>query len=322
MEELILEALFQDLKPREVLEVSPFGDIFFKEDDLRRGEVYSVCQILPPRRKVSNPAKKGEFVFLCQIIAFDEATFQQFLSVKRKSFFKRSAPEQIQNLYEALFTRFGLRLELKKRLGKKNKNQIYGYCTSDAHNSENPLAEKVDQSVYHKQVLRYIESHPRAHYSDIWELNSENDFGLATQKLYYGYGFELPQGIFNSYNLRCLSVSNQTVQDLYPGILKLKTLNELTLRNVSLLAPDLVGKLYQFKYLVSLTISRDGDYYSVPLNGLPPKLEEIKSLKYLNFSGNKSPLWTSVVKIKGLKVLNLSSTSLSRISSRIKYLNK
>lgn len=322
MEELILDALFQDFKEREVLKVSPFGDIFFKENDLKGGEVYSVCQILPPRRQASNPAKKGEFVFLCQIIAFDEVTFQQFLGVKRKSFFKRSAPEEIQNLYEALFTRFGLRLELKKRLGKTTKNEVYGYCTYDHYNSINPLAEKIDLAVYHKEVLRYIESHPRTYYSDIWELNSENDFGPATQKLYYGYGFELPRGIFNCNNLRCLSVSNQTVKDLYPGILKLKSLNELTLRNVSLIAPDLINKLYKFNYLVSLTISRDGDYYSVPLNGLPPKLEQINSLKYLDFSGNKSPLWSSVVKITGLKSLILSNTSLNRISSRIKYLNQ
>lgn len=322
MEELILNALFQDFKQRKVLKVSPFGDIFFKEDDHRGGEVYSICQILPPRRGVSNPAKKGEFVFLCQIIAFDEVNFEQFLAVKRKSFFKRKAPEEIQNLYDAFITRFGLHLELKKRLGKTSKSQVYGYCTADPYNSTNPLVEKVELFIYHKQILRYIENHPRTYYSDIWELNSENDFGLATQKLYYGYGFELPQEIFNCYNLRSLAVSNQTVQDLYPGILKLKSLNELTLRNVSLIAPDLINKLCNFKYLVSLTISRDGDYYSVPLNGLPPKLEQIKSLKYLDFSGNKSPLWSSVVKITGLKSLNLSNTSLNRITSRIKYLKQ
>ncbi|SNQ42128.1 leucine-rich repeat domain-containing protein [Cellulophaga lytica] len=323
MEELILDALFQDFKEREVLKVSPFGDIFFKEDDLKGGKVYSVCQILPPTRPVDNPAKKGEFMFLCQVIAFDEDTFQQFLTVKRKSFFfKRNVPEQIQNLYDALITRFGLRLELKKRLGKTSKDQVYGYCASDPYNSTNPNAEKVDLSVYHKEVLKYIEKNPRQFYSDIWELNSENDFGLATQKLYYGYGFELPRGIFECNNLRCLAVSNQTVKDLYPGILKLKSLNELTLRNVSLMAPDLINKLYKFKYLVSLTISRDGDYYSVPLNGLPPKLEQINSLKYLDFSGNKSPLWSSVVKITGLKTLNLSNTSLTRITSRIKNLNR
>ncbi|WBU88287.1 leucine-rich repeat domain-containing protein [Cellulophaga omnivescoria] len=322
MEELILDALFQDFKEREVLKVSPFGDIFFKEDDLKGGEVYSVCQILPPTRPAHNPAKKGEFMFLCQVIAFDAATFQQFLKVKRKSFFKRSAPEEMQNLYDALITRFGLRLELKKRLGKTTKDQVYGYCSSDPYNSTNPNAEKVDLSAYHKEVLKYIEKKPRQFYSDIWELNSENDFGLATQKLYYGYGFELPQGIFSCTNLKCLSVANQTVQHLYPGILKLKSLNELTLRNVSLIAPDLINKIYKFNYLVSLTISRDGDYYSVPLNGLPPNLEKIKSLKYLDFSGNKSPLWSSVVKITGLKTLNLSNTSLNRITSRIKYLNQ
>lgn len=81
MEELILEALFQDFKQREVLEVSPFGDIFFKEDDLKGGEVYSICQIMsPPTRAKNNPIQKGEFMFLIQIVAFDELTFQIFKS--------------------------------------------------------------------------------------------------------------------------------------------------------------------------------------------------------------------------------------------------
>lgn len=78
MEELILEALFQDFKQREVLEVSPFGDIFFKEDDLKGGEVYSICQIMSSTRAKNNPIQKGEFMFLIQIVAFDELTFQNF----------------------------------------------------------------------------------------------------------------------------------------------------------------------------------------------------------------------------------------------------
>lgn len=321
MEELILEALFQDFKQREVLEVSPFGDIFFKEDDLKGGEVYSICQIMSPTRAKNNPIQKGEFMFLIQIVAFDELTFQKFLKAGTKTLFKRST-EELRYSHDALVDRFGLKQKLKKRLGKLGRDYIYGYCTLDGHNSDNPLAEKVELNDYHKRVMHFLKRSSRKIYSDIWELNSEDDFGPATQKLYYGYGFELPQRIFTCHNLKSLAVANQTIKDLYPGILKLKNLNELSLSNVSFIPPDLVNNLHKLPYLVSLILSRDGDYYSTPIDGLPPKLEQIKSLRYLDFSGNKYPQWSSVIKLTGLKTLNLSNTGLSRISSRIKYLNQ
>ncbi len=324
LENKILDTVIQDHKKRTVLGHTPFGDIFFKENDGYGQELYSVCQIIPPTRPSHDPAQKGEFMFEIRLVALSKKEFRGFLGTGLGGLLKLSTSHQFRELYDDIVLRRGLRSTLKERLGRLGNSEVYGYCTDDDYNSTNPYAAKVDKNRYLEEVLAYAKKHPRAYYSDIYNLASSSEFGPFVLKQYIGYGFEIPQELFRCTNLKSLAIYKQSVKDLSPEkLVQFKNLKALSLDNVGGLSNELLNAVPQLPYIVDLSISiTDGYPDRKVFHQIPLELYTLKSLRYFSFTGHAISDWSEIVQLKSLKTLDVSNCNFFDIPEEIGLLQQ
>lgn len=322
VENQILDAVIQDHKARTVLGHTVFGDIFFKEDIGLGKDLFFVCQVLPPTRPSENPAKKGEFMFNVQVVATSKNEFKGFVKSGIYGMFKIVGSQQHRELYDDITLRRGLRETLKKKLGKLGADEVYGYCDEDDYNSTNPHATKVKIQLYLEEVLVFAREHPRIYYTDIYDLarhNTPKDFVL---KNYLGYGFELPEELFDTVQLKSLAIYRQSVQSLTAEkLLNLENLNALALDNVGSLSQKVLDSVHELPYLVDLSLSVTDKYIDREIfTQIPKQLGSLKSLQYFCFAGNKLDNWSEIIRLKNLRVLDVSDCGLDVISEDINQL--
>lgn len=319
LENQILNAVIQDHKERKVLGCTPFGDIFFKEDNGYGQELFSVCQILPPVRPKDNPAPKGVFVFEIIVVALTEKEFKGFVKTGIGSLFRLSGSHKFQECYENIVLRRGLKATLKERLGNLVKDEVYGYCDDDDYNSTNPYAEKVNKERYLEEVLTFAQQHPPKYYPDLYDLARHDTGNGFVLKEYLGYGFAIPEELFSKTQLKALAIYKQSVKDLTPKkLLRLKNLNALALDNVGSLSQDIVDAVHKLPYLVNISLSNTDKYVDrKSFTQIPAKLDTLKSLHYFCFAGNALSDWSDIVKLKNLRSLDLSDCGLTNISENI-----
>ena len=312
----LLSEVIQDHKERTPIGTSPFGEIFFREKGGKGGQVYSICQITPPTRPPNNPAQKGDFMFRFYIIATSEKEFQNFWKTGSRNMFGRKY-KQFEEEYYIYMDRYDLLKELVDRLGHLEQNEVYGYCAHDDYNSKNPFAEKVDMESYFIEILEYNRKNPRNYYNALWDLNSKDEYGPRVQTKYFSYWEEIPEDFLSCYNLKSLAIWHNNIDNLYPNLLKFQNLNSLHLTELEYPQQELLDNLYRLPYLVDLVLS---DEFSPKLEQVPPKLDELKSLRYFDFSGHSVSDWSRLVTLVSLKKLALSRTGLTSISEEISNL--
>ncbi len=319
LENQLLDAVIQDQKERIVLGLSPFGDIFFKEDNGCGQMLFSVCQIVPPTRPRDNPAKKGEFMFELRVVALTEKEFKGFLNSGIGRLFGLTGSRQFQELYDDIVLRRGLRAALKKRLGKLGSNEVYAYCHDDDYNSTNPFATRLNKQVYLEEVLAFAKQFPRQYYTDIYQLAGAGESGPFVLKRYLGYGFEIPDPLFECTNLKSLAIYKQSVKALLPEkLIRFKNLNSLALDNVGGLSKEILESIHKLPYLVELSLTNTDKYAGrTVFSEIPPRLNQLHSLRAFSFAGHTLSNWAEIGKLKNLRKLDLSNCGLTSISSDI-----
>jgi len=314
----ILSAVIQDDKPRDALGLTAFGDIFFKEDNGCGQELFSICRTLPPTRPVDKPARKGEFMFKVHILAVGDNAFKSFLKIGRPSLFGRRTSENMQLLHDETISRYDLAKSLKLRLGSPKADEVYGYCASDDYNSTNHFAEIISKESYLAEVLTFAKEHRRSYYDDIYTLTGSSDFGALVQKRYLGYGFRIPDALFECISLKSLAIYNQFVKKLTADrLLVFKNLNALALNDVGSLHEETVDAIHKLPYLVELSLSNAGDFHGTELKRLPRHLDKLNNLRIFDFSGQSFADGSSIAALKSLRELRLTQCRLSQIFDNI-----
>jgi len=234
--------------------------------------------------------------------------------------------EYFLDAYHEIGLRRGLKDVLKDRLGGLEENEVYGYCSSDAHNSNNLLAEKVNQISYLNEILVFINSHPRNSYTDIYDLPNSDLLNEFVLKKYYGYGFEIPEELYGYTHLKALAIYKQSINDLSAEkLLLFNDLNSLSLDDLHGFSQETLDVIHKLPYMVDLSLSNLNFYNKKDLVPLPKNIGKLENLQNFCFSDNNLEGWSELLKLKNLKFLDLSNCNLTEIPesiSQLKYLEE
>lgn len=317
LQKVVLDKLIKDDKPRNIEGITSFGDIIFNEENTYGETVHSICQIFfRGKYGFSDGVEKRHFFFEIKVLGTtQEKAPRFFFSKAKKTLLKLSAEQR-----EEIINRYGLSACMQHRLGDLASNHVYGYCTLDDYNSDNPFAEIVGLEQYHQAALEFLEHDYTRIYDEIWSLDSPDIYGSQIQKLYFGYGFELPKSILSCPNLRCLAIYEHAIKSEDLDFSRLKNLNELTLSNLYNLPDGLFTSLDQLKYLVSLNLSNCGAPRDSVIQSIPFCLKRLKVLRYFDYSGNKISDWSTLTELCSLKKLDISYTGISVLPMEISNL--
>lgn len=293
----LLRKVFQDHKPREIITITVFGDIIFKTAD-----AYRFLQIYINN---NNAQKAYRYNFELYTIARDETEYQDFLE-------GRDTMQQ----YQKLMCRNNLYHEISRakicntqEVYVADKDYYYGANLDDFN--VRPLHEVYETILtthtFNEDTLCQLTS--------IDQLEETPHFYV--QKLYWGYDTGRDAtGLYDSTNLQNLSVWQEIGTYLNENIQKLQHLSVLSVTNMHEVPEAFLDHIHTLANLISLSI---GTHTEVAqplfhrLEQLPPHLNQLEQLKYLDLSGNQLTGLGAITKLGNLRTLKLSENQLTNL---------
>ncbi len=305
IQQQILQLVFQDNKPRTVLDINHFGDILFKEKN-KAGETYKILQIYIDG---NNLEQVHRFEFQLQVIGKNEKEYHRFLG-QGESFSEGCQPE----LYREVMMRCGLYGELKN-IKSKEQDEVYMAAITDFADADYEDFHVLPISAFYEKVLNdsFFDEETLCDLTEIDSLNEKPFFYI--QKLYWGHGVSRnTDGLYKCTNLHNLSIWGEPGGYLNEDIAKLQNLSVLSTRNMMKLPTSFLDHIHTLHCLVSLTIGRDPDNDSFQLEEIPPKIDQLQCLKYLDLEGNRLYGLTKISTLKTLKELTLQNNKLTGLN--------
>lgn len=293
----LLRKVFQDHKPREIITTTVFGDIIFTTVD-----AYRFLQIYINK---NNAQEAYRYNFELHTIARDETEYQDFLQ-------GRDTMQQ----YQKLMCRNNLYHEIS-RAKMRNTQEVY-VADKDYYYGANlddfnvqPLHELYETILtthtFNEDTLRQLAS--------IDHLEETPHFYV--QKLYWGHDMGRDAtGLYASTNLQNLSVWQETGTYLNENIQKLQHLSVLSVTNMQEIPEAFLDHIHTLSNLISLNIgthSEEAQPLFHQLEQLPPHLDQLEQLKYLDLSGNKLTRLGAITKLGNLRTLKLSENQLTSL---------
>lgn len=305
----LLQAVFQDQKPREILAINSFGDILFKTKNTQ-GDCYAVLQIYINN---NNTNRQYAFYFRQHLLGNSAKQYKQFLS--GKGLFRTAEQKK---LHETLMLREGLLETLDKKLSKKP-NEVY-IANAYLSNLDNIEAfYTLPSDAFYEKLLQECTFNEDT-LTDLTEIDNIGDKPpFYIQKLYYGYGREdsaVKEKLYECINLQDLSVWNEFGDFLNEQISKLQQLSTVSVYNMHSIPDAFLNNLHTLPNLVSLTLGRHSSNaldHQYQLKTLPENLVALQNLKYLNLDGNQLADFAEISRLSHLKTLSVYNNQFTNL---------